>query len=268
MKLVTEESLHNAARLARIIDYGEPGTGKTVFGASGCLAPETSPTLFVDYKSQVTSLRSIPEYLEAMKDGRLLIVSLDHYQELDYVYNWLSRGRGSLKAFDDMMEKAGHAKDVMPKVVTVDSVSELQSLEVLRRAGNDIGVFLSNVAAPEIQTWGALLSQFTLLANLFFDLPYHIVFSGLEAVDYAKPVVGQPPKAVGYRMHLQGGAQRLFPAYALTVMRLEIAPTNKDGIYNIGYTRSAMSATKEQTGKIPAKVIGPTIPKMVKYLNA
>jgi len=267
MKQITEEALDAAARYGRIIDYGEPGTGKTVFGASGCLSPETSPTLFVDYKSQVTSLRSMPAYLEAMKDGRLMIVSLDNYAELDYVYTWLSRGRGSFPSFDKMMDKYGHAKDVMPKVVTIDSVSELQAAEVLRRAGNDIGVFLTDVASPEIKHWGSLLSQFTLLANLFFQLPYHIVFSGLEAVDYGKHAIGEDPPIVGHRLHLQGGAQRLFPAYALTVMRLEIAPVNKEGVFNLGYTKSSTSSTKEQTGKIPARIANPTIPKLVAYLN-
>ena len=268
MKQVTEATLDAAARYLRAIDYGEPGTGKTVFGASGCLAPETSPTLFIDYKSQVTSLRSNAAYLEAMKDGRLLIVSLDNYTELDYVYTWLSRGRGSFPAFDKMMEKVGHDKDVMPKVITIDSVSELQAAEVLRRAGNPEGSFLTEVASPEIKHWGSLLSQFTLLANLFFQLPYHIIFSGLEAVDYGKHAIGEEPPIVGHRLHLQGGAQRLFPAYALTVMRLEIAPQNKEGVFNLGYTRSSTSSTKEQTGKIPARIPNPTVPKLVKYLNA
>ena len=267
MKQVTLTQLHEAAQYLNLIDYGEPGTGKTFFGASGCLAPETSPTLFVEYRAQIASLRSNPEYLKAIEDGRLIIASLEKYSELDYLYTWLQRGRGSQGFYDTLMSTLGHADDVMPKVVVIDSITELQRSEVMRRAGNAVNKFITDVEAPQIQHWGQLLNQFTLLAHLFFELPYHIVFSGLETVEYGKRVVGQEAPITGYRMALQGQAIRQFPAYALTLMRMERAPANTQGAFNIGWTKSVMSKTKEQTGMLPAKIMNPTIPKLVKMLE-
>lgn len=261
MKPVTTTQLSEAARYLRMVVYGEPGTGKTWLGASGCLDESTSPTLFVEYRAQIASLRSNPEYLKAMEDGRLIILSLEKYSELDYVYTWLQRGRGSQRQLDEMFP------DVMPKVVVIDSLTELQRSEVMRRAGNAPGRFLTDVEAPQIQHWGQLLNQFTLLAHLFFQLPYHIIFSGLETVDYAKRVVGQAPQVSGYRLALQGQAIRQFPAYALTLMRMERAPRNAQGAFAIGFTQSVMAKTKEQTGLIPAKIVNPTIPKLVGYLQ-
>ncbi len=267
MKPVTVTQLNEAAEFLRMVGYGEPGTGKTTLGASGCLDESTSPTLFVEYRAQIAALRSNTEYLEAMKDGRLVIASIEKYSELDYVYTWLKRGRGSQRQLDKIFADLGHADDVMPKVVVIDSITELQRSEVMRRAGNAPGIFLTNVEAPLIQHWGQLLNQFTLLAHLFFQLPYHVIFSGLETVDYAKRVVGEAQRVTGYRLALQGQAIRQFPAYALTLMRLERAPQNTQEAFNIGYTQSVMAKTKEQTGMIPAKIVNPTIPKLVKFLQ-
>ena len=267
MKPVTTTQLNEAAEKLRMVGYGEPGTGKSTLGASGCLDESTSPTLFVEYRAQIAALRSNPEYLKAMENGRLVIVTLERYSELDYIYTWLQRGRGSQRQLDDIFSNRGHADDVMPKVIVIDSITELQRSEVMRRAGNPTGKFLTTVEAPQIQHWGQLLNQFTLLAHLFFQLPYHIVFLGLETVDYAKRVVGQAQQVTGYRLALQGQAIRQFPAYALTLMRMERAATNTQGVFNVGYTQSVMAKTKEQTGMIPAKIPNPTIPKLVKMLE-
>ncbi|MFA5526304.1 MAG: AAA family ATPase [Acholeplasmataceae bacterium] len=266
MKIVTKSSMDEAALKLRLIVYGEPGTGKTWLGASGCLDELTSPTLFVEYRSQISSLKGNPKYVKAIEDGQLLIVSLDKYDELSAVYTWLFRGRGSIAGLDKLMESAGHADDVMPKTVVIDSVTELQRSEVMRRAGNPEGKFLTDVAAPEIRDWNTLLNQFTLLAHLFFDLPYNIVFGGLEDVDYGEHAIGEAPPITGYRLAMQGQAKRQFPAYAMTLMRLDRAPSNSNA-FNIGYTRSVKAKTKDQTGVLPDMIPNPTVPLLVKLLN-
>jgi hypothetical protein len=126
--------------------------------------------------------------------------------------------------------------------------------------------FLTDVEAPQIQHWGQLLNQFTLLANKFYALPMHVIFMGLEDVDYAPRIVGQAPNVTGYRLALQGSAQRQFPAYALTVGRLERASRNSEA-YCVMHTKAIRAKTKEQTGVIPAKVVGPTIPALARMLQ-
>ncbi len=266
MKQITQEQLDELAKYLRVLVYGEPGTGKTWFGASGCLDPETSPTLFVEYRAQIASVRSNPEYMKAMTEGRLIILELERYSELDYIITWLTLGRGSVKALDKMMEANGHADDVMPRTLVIDSLTELQRSEVMRRAGNPPNKFLSDLQAPQIQDWGTLLNQFTLLAHMFYGLPYHVIFSGLETVDYGKAPIGEQAPVMGYRLAMQGQAKRQFPAYAMTLMRLERAPLNSN-VYSIGYTQAIKAKTKEQTGLIPAKIPNPTIPKLAKLLR-
>lgn len=259
MDLETVETVTKLARYLRLMNYGEPGTGKTWLGASAALDKLTSPVIFVNYKGQIASLRSNPQYMEAIKDGRLGIVTLKNYAELDHVYSWLYRGAGSRPVFDK-------AFPVFPRTVVIDSITELQRSEVMRIPGNTPGKFMVTIAAPKIKDWGTILNTFTSMADLFYHLPMHVVISGLESTIFGEVEVGKEPKAAGYRIALQGSGQTQVPAYSLTLMRLVRAPANADH-YSVGYTRSSMMKTKEQTGMLPKKIAGPTIPMLARLLQ-
>ena len=268
MRHLKPEALEQEAKYLRMLAYGEPGSGKTWLGASAALDELTAPVLYVEHRAQIASLRSNPEFVAAMEDGRLVILSLDEYKELNYIYTYLFQlPREKIAA----PTPAGGTIAALfpngpPKTLVVDSLTELQRTEVLRVAGNPVDKFLTEIDPPQIQNWGSLLNQFTLLANKFYALPMHVAFMGLEDVDYAPRIVGQVPRVTGFRLALQGSAQRQFPAYALTVMRLERAPRNSQA-YCVGHTRAIRAKTKEQTGKIPAKVVGPTIPGLAEMLR-
>jgi hypothetical protein len=260
--------------------YGEPGSGKSWLGASAALDELTAPVLYVEHRAQIASLRSNPDYVAAMEGGQLVILSLEKYEELNFVYTYLFQlagllGQGYTEEYKEirrkkLVDKGGIAElfhqSCPPKTLIVDSLTELQRTEVLRVAGNPVNKFLTEIDPPQIQNWGSLLNQFTLLANKFYALPMHVIFMGLEDVDYAPRIVGQAPRVTGYRLALQGSAQRQFPAYALTVMRLERAPRNSQA-YCVGHTQAIRAKTKEQTGVIPATVVGPTIPALARMLE-
>lgn len=266
MKLLKPAALEQEAMYLRMLVYGEPGSGKTWLGASAALDELTAPVLYIEYKSQVASLRSNPDYVAAMEDGRLVILSLEEYEELNHVYTYLFTLGGDAKPAPGSIGEL-FLEHGPPKTLVVDSLTELQRAEVMRRAGNTPNKFLTDVEAPQIQHWGQLLNQFTLLANKFYALPLHVVFMGLEDVDYGPRVVGRAPQVTGYRLALQGSAQRQFPAYALTVMRLERHHANIEAkVYAMGRTVHIRAKTKEQTGRIPATIFGPTIPMLAKML--
>lgn len=266
MKLLKMNDVKEQGTVLKATVYGEPGSGKTWFGASASLDEKTAPCLFLEYRAQIGSLRSNAEYLEAIEDGRLIILSIDAYKDLSYIHHWLKGGRGSQKDLDGLMESLGWDNDVMPKTVVLDSLTELQRSEVLRIAGNDESGLLTNVESPKINHWGDLLNQFTNLAHRFFLLPYHIVFSGLEKADFGSGPVGESPPIEGYRIALQGQAQRQFPAYAYLVMRLERSASSSH--YNIGYTQAVKSKTKQQYGpNIPPRIPDPSIPMLVRLLE-
>jgi hypothetical protein len=268
MRHLKPAALEQEAKYLRMLVYGEPGSGKTWLGASAALDELTSPVLYVEHRAQIASLRSNTEFVRAMENGRLVVLSLDKYEELNYVYTYLFQHAG--RAPESPVHTEGIGSLFLeygpPKTLIVDSLTELQRTEVLRVAGNPVDKFLTDISPPQIQNWGSLLNQFTLLANKFYALPMHVVFLGLEDVDYAPRIVGEAPKVTGFRLALQGSAQRQFPAYALTVMRLERAPRNSQA-HAVGHTKAIRAKTKEQSGKIPAKVVGPTIPMLAEMLR-
>lgn len=268
MEVQTVSTINELAYL-RVCCYGEPGTGKTWFGASAALDPATSPVLFVDFRSQVTSVRSNKAYMRAINVGALVIVTLSEYDELNHIYTYLFTKNPKLPIAEHFTRDGVHQ---MPKTVVVDSATELQRAEVLRLGGNLPNKFIRDVQPPEIREWGTLLNEFALLSRLFYALPMHVVFNCLEAVDYGRHKVGEAAPIVGYRIAMQGKAQRQFPAYALTLMRLERARGNVKSasgapVFTKGYTQSVRSKTKEQTGMIPAELANPTIPMLAKYLR-
>lgn len=263
-KFMSPESLDAELEYLRMLVFGAPGTGKTWLGASACLDELTAPALFLDYKSQVATLAKSPRFREAMQLGKLVVLRINKYEELNHVWAWLT---GSPRK---ELEEA--FKGQRPKTVVLDSTTELQRSEVLRRAGNPAGQFLTDVQPPEIQDWNTLLNQFSLLSQLFFDsnrqydLKMHVIFFALEAIDYKQREKSLVKDVTGYRVALQGQAQDQVPANAYTVMRLVKAAPNVP-YYNIGYTRQHLAHVKEQVGVFPAAIKGPTIPGMVRLLR-
>jgi len=239
------------AEYLRMLVYGEPGTGKTWLCASACLDPDASPVLFLDYRGQVTSLRGHPDYAERIEDGRLFLVRLGAYSDLNHIYTWMV-GK-DVPSLDKAWPNEGR-----PKTLVLDSITELQRLEVMRRAGNDPEVFTQDLERPTIRNWGTLLDQFVLLARLFYDLQCHVIFTALERVDF-----DDKDKVTGHKIAMQGQASRQLPAYALTVMRLESAPRSMKDTFNVGYTVGHQSASKDQTGCLPAQIANPTVPKIL-----
>ena len=102
-KAVRPDDLLELTKYLRLLVWSEPGQGKTTMLASACLSPLTAPMLFIDYKSQVGSLASNPEYMAAMRTGDLMILSLTKYDDLEPIIAWLKGGRGSNGQLDKYM---------------------------------------------------------------------------------------------------------------------------------------------------------------------
>lgn len=280
MRRITVDVLKEESQFLRLMVYGAPGSGKTWFGASACLRPETSPWLFLSYRSQIQSLASSLTYREAIEDGRLVVVELDKYEQINMWYNWLRLRRPGYNAkCDELFMRTKEGKVHWPKGVTIDSVTELQRTEVMRRAGASDTEVQADVPAPKIQDWGKILHQFTLFGRLMFDspktFPYHVVMCALEMSVYddkdeqGKDKLNLSTKDIspsGYKVAMQGQSQDLVPAYALTLMRLTRAPRNVNA-HARGLTYEPNAHTKDQSGRFPRRIDGPTIPKMVAMLH-
>lgn len=255
MKRVGTKTLRKEASLLRCLVYGPPGSGKTWFGASAALSPLTSPVMYLDYRGQITSLLQSQVYLDAVEDGRLVILRIDKYEDLNQVYAWLKRGGGKEPGLDK-------AFPTFPKTMVLDSLTELQRDEVLRRGGNEPDRFSRDIQGLEIRDWGIMLNQFALLGRLWYELPMHVVFTALERVTF-----DDKDKLSSVSVAMQGQAADQFPGYAHLVIRLEAAPPNAKQ-FNVALLRAAKSLAKNQTAaKLPTRILGPTLPMIVRALG-
>lgn len=251
MKRIGILRLDAEAEYLRMLVYGEPGSGKTWFGASACLTEEARPVLYLDYRGQVTSLRGHPDYATAIENGNLFLARLGAYKDLNHIYTWMV-GK-DVPNLDKAWPHEGR-----PKTLVLDSVTELQRLEVMRRAGNEPDTFMRDLERPTIRDWGSLLDQFVLLGRLFYDLQCHVIFTALERTDF-----NDKDQAIGHKIAMHGQAAKQLPAYALTVMRLTQAPRGAADTFNVGYTVGHQSASKDQTGRLPAQIANPTVAKIL-----
>lgn len=182
--------------------YGAAGSEKTRLSASAALDPRTAPVLMISAIGNPLSIRDYPQVPT--------IVELDKYQELTDIYRWLAQGQPADTA---TWRKIGKPREKF-KTVIVDGVTYLQRWASAEAVGNlDIGV--GDVPAPmQQQHHGQVLARMTMLADKFYSLPMHVIFTALEY---------EQQDSVGnlyYRVQLTGQSSSELPSYAYLVGRL------------------------------------------------
>ena len=263
MKTLGPEDLTgDESKWLRIIVYGTPGSGKTWFCASAALCPETSPVLYIDYRGQVSSLARNPEYVEAMRDGRLVLVRPQNPREVSACLSWVRnacKGKNvPLPGVSDYFQQGP------PKTVVLDSVTEIQRDIILAYRGHKPSELISEPGQMQIQQWGGVLEKMASLARyFFFYLPVHTIMSCLEASE-----IDELERRISVVPALAGQSAKIVPAYALTVIRLVASP-GKSGPVITGYTSARGALVKDQsTLRLPPEVKNPTVCSLISHMPA
>ena len=135
----------------KILVYGYPGVGKTVFAATANDDKRTSPALLIDLEGGTLSIA----------DKNIDVVRVTEFKQLSEVYQYLRNG--------------SHYKTVI-----IDSLTEVQKLnmyEILQQA------VAANPARdpdiPRIDEWGKSVEQMRRLVRYFRDLPMHVIITAL-----------------------------------------------------------------------------------------
>lgn len=251
MKLVKRSDLINRSRYLNLFVYGLPGAGKTRFCGSASGDALTSPVLYVEFNAQ-------PESLSGHVSDDFVHIRIEEYKEFSFILSWLM-GRED----QSLSSLFGGEK---PKTVCIDSVTEVQREQVLKRSGvSSMNELTTTFKVLRFEDWGTLLNQFVLFGNAHFKmgLPYHVVMTALAVPVYDEE---EEDSVVGYLPALQGQSKTQLPSTALTVMYLEQGGPG----YNVGYLRTLRGKgviARDNTGKFPPIINNPTIPLLVKYLN-
>ena len=135
----------------KILVYGSPGAGKTVFAATANDDKHTSPALLIDLEGGTLSIA----------DKDIDVVRITEFKQFNEVYEYLRNGS-------------------QYKTVIIDSLTEVQKLnmyEILQQA------VATNPARdpdmPRIDEWGKSVEQMRKLVRYFRDLPMHVIMTAL-----------------------------------------------------------------------------------------
>ena len=116
MRVVSIDLIEKESKFLRLMAYGQPGTGKTWLGASAAFDELTAPCLFIEYKSQIQSLRGEPRLEAALERKDLVILRPSCYDDISHIYTFLKLGKHP--NISQLFEEG-----VMPKTVVLDSLT-------------------------------------------------------------------------------------------------------------------------------------------------
>lgn len=178
-------------KLAKLLVYGESGTGKTTLIGSFQEDERSAPLLVLDCGGQPISLRFL--------DPAPLVLTIEETADLNPPYNWIAEGqpwdtietwRSSPRAelgttlFATAVYDYFDGKPGRFKTIAVDGISDLQQTCIRQiskqpeRPG-DVPKLI------ELQHWGQVRAQTTNIAGLMYKLPdVHVVMSALTDHKY------------------------------------------------------------------------------------
>ncbi len=144
-----------------MMNYGDPGAGKTRLAGSAEEVEQMRPVLFIDVEGGTFSLRHVYPTID--------VVRVNSWRDMQMLYNELY----------DM--KHGY------KTVVLDSTSEIQKFSMLNimtqlvRKEPD-----RDPEVPGLREWGKNIEQIRRLVRAFRDLPMHTIFTALAVTDKDK----------------------------------------------------------------------------------
>lgn len=168
------KSASQAIDYFNLLIYGQPGAGKTYLGGTAQDHPKTSPVLVLDVEGGAATLR--------------------HRKDIDVV---------RIRSFRELVEvwkQLQITKDLEYKTVLVDSLSELQKLDM-----NDIMTSVlqrdpdRDPDVPSQREWGKSVNHMREIVRRFRDLPCNTIFTSLakESKDVESGRVNVTPSLPG-----------------------------------------------------------------------
>lgn len=222
-------------RYLNVLFHAFGGLGKTTLCASACLDPRTSPVLVLDFEG------GAPIRFAKMPKGSYTIKRINSISDLNTYYTYLQKGNHPYKS------------------VVLDSLTEIQKLglsEFVYGTGGTDKSFLGsviNIKQAEIQHWGKSANQIGMLVRYFRDLPMHVFFTTLTAVQKDE-LTGK----ISYAVALPGKQSDEIPGVPDIVGYIDVA---KDAA-----TKQEVRCVYFQpTGKITAKDRTDALGDVMKY---
>jgi hypothetical protein len=251
---------------ARVMLYGQPGSGKTRTVGTASLDERSAPCLML---SSAGNPESISDY-DPLPD----IIEIEALKEYNPIYEWLAAGQ-------DPNSPVVKEMDLRPpyKSLVVDGITETQRMSFQVVVGTTMTGPGSIPPTAEIQHFNKVLGQMVNFARLFFSLPMHVFITSLEREDR-----DQMTGAITYKPLLWGQSAGEVPGYALSVGRMvhrakmdskmkkamSVAedPVGENVTSVAFFLPSGKFQAKDQTGTLGDWMQNPTVAKMLDLIMA
>lgn len=164
---------------AKVLIFGNAGSGKTRFLGTANDDPRTSPMLILDFEGGTSSLR-----------GRAIdVMRMTSWDDFSTAYDFLVSGKHEYKS------------------VAIDSLSEVHIMALLARLKPEPGQRArKQMDLIEQADYGIALTQMRRFVRYFRDLPYHVFMTSLvrEDTDPREGLVRKPGLPGAFADEVQG----------------------------------------------------------------
>jgi phage nucleotide-binding protein len=219
-------------KFLNLLIYGPPGAGKTYFGGTAQDHKETTPVLVLDIEGGSSTLR--------------------HRKDVDVVRVT------SFKQLVNTWAQLDKAKDIHYKTVVLDSLTELQKLDM-----NDIMASVLNKDpdrdpdVPSQREWGKSSNHIREIVRRFRDLPCNVIFTSLDKV-----VKDDDSGAVHVMPSLPGKLANEVPGFIDIVGYLytDIDPGKTEVIRRLLVQPTRKHRAKDRTSALGQVIENPSVP--------
>lgn len=236
----------------KMMVYGPPGVGKTVFLSSVVDDERTFPALMLDLEAGTLSIRSKIRVLEYDQLGKPEKGYLDTYR----VRGW----NDMVRVYDDLW-----AGKLPYKTLVVDSLSEINQMNLIHVAtkGAQQRPSLKQTVVPEIRDYLISNTTMTELLRGLRDLEsLHVICTALQEAEKT-----EEDAVIQIQPLLSGKLSRRALALFDIVGHMSVDSVSKKRVLVCQPTARVIAKDRTEGGKLGGKVENPTVSKILDLIG-
>lgn len=275
--------------LLRALIYGDTGSGKTYFVGTATEDSRAAPVLVLNSRGQPITFRLFPE--------PPLVLDVLNMVDFNAPWQWIMNGQewSQIEGMNDMPPSASGAvfaravydyfdRSVVPveerkfKTIAIDGLTWTQRTSLNQTVGNMSVLPGTMPKRADLQDWGNTLAQMTNLADLYYQLPIHVILTALAKHDMIETygtVMYYPALWGQSRLELPSLAEltaRMIPIESMNAQQVsgleQAMPEEMATAYNAMVTRGGRAFIAKWQGirNNPEVILNPNISKVLDVL--